>query len=261
MADGKKKVDRAALKASEKEAKAAKRAERKRNRQQMWQAFNMQRKRDKALVPIMIASVLGMALVFFLIGLLFHGQWFMLILGLALGIMLAMWLFTKRLEKSVYDEASDKPGAAAWALENLRSGPGMMWKSKTGVAANTHMDAVHRVVGNPGIVLVGEGEMHRVKPLLEQQKKRLSRIAQAPIYEIYAGEGEGQVPIRRLQRELMKLPRNIKKDEAYELAARLESMDSTTAAGPGLPKGPMPKGGKMSGMNRRARRQAARGKK
>lgn len=260
MADPKK----AELKAAEKEAKAAKRAQRKQNYAQMWQAFQMQRKNDKALVPLMLLSILGLGLVFFGIGLLFKAQWFMLPIGLVLGFMLAMFVFTRRVENSVYDQAKDQPGAAGWALENLKSGVGMVWRAKTAVATNTHMDAVHRVIGNPGIVLVGEGEMHRVKPMMTQAKRRLNRVSGGvPIYEMYAGEDEGQVPLRNLQKELMKLPRNYKKDEVYALAQRIEAMDSVgnSSGQPGLPKGPLPKGAKVSGMNRRARRQAERGGK
>ncbi|AKK03572.1 DUF4191 domain-containing protein [Corynebacterium epidermidicanis] len=257
MADAKK----AQLKAAEKEAKAAKRAQRKQNYSQMWQAFNIQRKNDKALVPLMLIAVVGMAVLFFGLGLLFNSQWWMLPIGLALGIMLAMFIFTRRVEKSVYDQAENQPGAAGWALENLKSGVGMAWRTKTAIAANTHMDAVHRVIGNPGIVLVGEGEMHRLKPLMAQAEKRLNRVSGGvPIYKIYTGEGEDQVRIRNLQRELMKLPRNYKKDEVYALANKIEAMDHISGQGqPGLPKGPLPKGAKVSGMNRRARRQAERG--
>ncbi|MDU0479201.1 DUF4191 domain-containing protein [Staphylococcus chromogenes] len=259
MADAKK----AQLKAAEKEAKAAKRAQRKQNYSQMWQAFNIQRKNDKALVPLMLIALVGMTVLFFGIGMLFNSQWWMLPIGLALGIMLAMFIFTRRVEKSVYDQAEDQPGAAGWALENLRSGPGMAWRAKSAIAANAHMDAVHRVIGNPGIVLVGEGEMHRLKPLMAQAEKKLNRVSGGvPIYKMYAGNGEGQVRIRNLQRELMKLPRNYKKDEVYALANKIEAMDNVVGSGqPGLPKGPLPKGARVSGMNRRARRQAERGGK
>lgn len=258
MADAKK----AQAKAAEKEAKAAKRAQRRQNYSQMWQAFNIQRKQDQALVPLMLLSLIGTALVFFGIGYLFDAQWWMLPIGLALGFMLAMFVFTKRVENSVYDQAENQPGAAGWALENLKSGVGMAWRTKTAIAANTHMDAVHRVIGNPGIVLVGEGEMHRVKPLMAQAKRRLNRVSGGvPIYEMYAGEGEGQVRLRDLQKELMKLPRNYKKDEVYALAQKIEAMDSVAMPGQtGLPKGPLPKGARVSGMSRRARRQAERGK-
>ena len=257
MADAKNKA-----RAAEKEAKALKRAQRKQTRAQMWQAFQLQRKQDKALIPIMLACLVGVALAFFLIGLFWGGQWFMLILGLMFGALLAFWVFTRRLESSMYDRVSDQPGAGGWALENLRNGVGMVWHTKTAVAANREMDVVHRVVGNPGIVLVGEGDMKRLKPMMVNQKKRLQRVAgQHPIYEMFVGEGEGRTPVKRLQREVMKLPRNLSKDEANALAARVESLDSLAGPAAGLPKGPLPGNAKaMSGMNRRARRAQQRGK-
>ena len=64
---------------AKKEARAAKRAQRKQQYRQFWQAFNMQRKQDKALLPIMLATVVGVALAFFLIGLLWGGEWLSLI--------------------------------------------------------------------------------------------------------------------------------------------------------------------------------------
>ena len=255
MADANKEL-KAKMKAQDKEAKAAKRAQRKATRSQIWTAFNMQRKEDKALIPIMILAVVVTALVFFLLGMSFGQKWFMLIIGIMLGALLAVWLFTKRLEKTFYTRAADQAGAGAWFVENLKDGPGMIWRKKIAVAATTQMDAVHRIVGTPGIILVGEGEPHRLKPLMEQQKKKLNRISgHAPIYEFYVGDGEGQTPVKNLQKEIMKLPRNYKKNDVPALAARVESMDAqSNAAISGIPKGPLPKNAKMSGMNRRMRR-------
>src|SRR3712207_8461572 len=59
---------------------------------------------------------------------------------------------------------------------------------------STQLDAVHRVLGRPGVILVGEGSPSRVRPLLAQEKKRLARIAgDAPIYDVLVGDDEGQV--------------------------------------------------------------------
>lgn len=256
MADAKKQ----AAKAAKKEVAAAKRARRKETRSQMWQVFNMQRKQDKALIPLMLLAVLGIPLILFLLGMLWGGQWWMLPIGIIAGVLAAMFIFTRRVERDVFKRAEGQAGAAGWAVENLRSGVGMTWRTKTAVAMTTQMDAVHRVVGLSGVVLVGEGAAHRLKPLMAQQRKRLNRVAPGvPVYEIITGTGEGEVPIGKLQRELVKLPRNYKKNEVAALAARIEAMDHI-GNGPGaaLPKGPMPKGAKMSGMNRRARRQAER---
>ena len=256
MADAKKQ----AAKAAKKEVSAAKRARRKETRSQMWQVFNMQRKQDKALIPLMLLAILGIPLILFLLGMLWGGQWWMLPVGIVAGIVAAMFIFTRRVERDVYKRAEDQAGAAGWAVENLRSGVGMTWRTKTAVAVTTQMDAVHRVIGLAGVVLVGEGASHRLKPLMAQQRKRLNRVAPGvPVYEIITGTGEGETPIAKLQRELVKLPRNYKKNEVASLAARIEAMDNLgNTPGAALPKGPLPKGASMSGMNRRARRQAER---
>mgnify|MGYP002713508821 CR=1 FL=1 len=250
--------DKAAAKAAKKEERAAKRAKSKATRGQLKQAFNIQRKRDKALVPIMVACILGGGLLFFLLGMWWGWKWFWLVMGLILGAVLAMFIFSRRLEKSMYEEVGDTPGAAGWTLENMRNTMGIVWLTKTGVQANTHMDTVHRVVGNPGVVLVGEGDPKRLKPLMQKERKRVERLlAGVPVFEVYAGEGEGQVQTRDLQKHLLKLPKNYQKDEVYNLSAKLDAMDSRTRGGQpaGLPGGPLPKQAQnMAGMNRKMRR-------
>lgn len=259
MADDKQK---AAAKAAKAEARTAKLAKRKQTWSQLWQAFNMQRNQDKKLLPLMILSIVGVAALFFLIGLIWGAQWFTLILGIGLGFVLAMYIFSRRLEKSMYDRVGDQPGAAGWALDNLRNTVGIVWHTKQGVAMNRTLSGiVHRVVGNPGVVLVAEGSPSATKELVNQQKRRLDRLAgDVPVYEIYVGDEEGQVPLKNLQRELLKLPRNYKKNEVYSVNARIEAMDTigSSAPGAGLPKGPVPKGANLSGMNRRMRRASER---
>lgn len=249
--------DKASLKEAKKQERAAKRAQRKQNWSQMWQAFNMQRKQDKALIPIMLAAFLGMGLLFFLIGKLFNGQWFMLILGLGIGALLAMFLFTRRLERDMYKKVEDQPGAAGWALEQqLRNTVGVVWKVKTGVAATRQQDLIHRVIGNSGVIFVVEGDRKRVGPTLNRLKKRVDRLAGGvPVYEVFVGNGENEVPVSKLRSHIMKLPRNYNKNETYDNIRRIEAMDDLPGTTPGLPKGPMPRQAQnMSGMNRRMRR-------
>ncbi|WP_448852556.1 DUF4191 domain-containing protein [Corynebacterium sp. 335C] len=255
-------------KARKQAARAAKREKRKQTRSQLWQAFKLQKERDKKLIPYMALGFLAPILVLLVIGLLIGGfwAWFLPLLGISLGFMVAMWIFSKRIEATVYGEAEGQAGAAAWALDNLRSGVGVVWHVKTGAQANQHMDAVHRVVGNPGIVLVGEGNESRVRSMMAKEKKTLARfVGETPIYEMMVGTGEGQVPVKRIQRELLRYPRNYNKDQANQLQSRLASMDGVLGgARGGLPKGPMPGGAnanQMAGMNRRARRAAQRNKR
>ncbi|KGM19129.1 MULTISPECIES: DUF4191 domain-containing protein [Corynebacterium] len=249
-------------KENQKAAKAAKKAQRKQQYSQMWQAFKIQRERDKKLVPLMLVAFLVPIVVLLLLSIVFGWWWLNLILGILLGAVLAMVVFSRRLQSGVYDQIEGETGAAAWALQNMRDGVGMKWITEPGIASNTHMDAVHRVVGTPGVVLVGEGAPHRLKPMMAQEKKKLARIVgKTPIYEVIVGDGEGQVPVKKLQNHMMRMPRNIKKNEVEALNSRVESISKLNSPQSALPKGPLPKGAKVAGMNRRARRAAERGKK
>jgi len=126
------------------------------------------------------------------------------------------------------------------------------WRVTQGVAGTTHLDAVHRAIGRPGIILVAEGAPHRVKGLLAQEKKRVARVVgSTPIYDVVVGNDEGQVPLKKLQRHLQKLPRNISVAEMDSLEARLAALGTRTAA---LPKGPLPQGTKMRSVQRAVRR-------
>jgi hypothetical protein len=235
-------------KAAKKEAKRAKRQAAKARRKQIVEAFKMQRREDKALIPWMLVAFVASVTVVFGIGLLFGLHWFFLPFGIAVGVLAALSVFGRRVQRSVYAKADGQPGAAGWALDNLRG----QWRVTPGVAGTTHLDAVHRVIGRAGIVLVAEGAPHRVKNLLAQEKKRTARVAgTTPIYDIVVGNDDGQVPLKKLQRHLMKLPRNITAAQMESIEARLAALGSRSAA---LPKGPLPQGAKMRSVQRTVRR-------
>ena len=238
------KVDKAAAAEAKKARKDASKAKRK----QIFQAFNMQRKEDKALIPIMVGAFVVVAGVLFGVGFIWGLQWFLLPVGIAFGLLAAVILFGRRVQKNVYGKAEGQPGAAAWALENMRG----RWRVTPSVAGNTQLDAVHRVLGRPGVVLVAEGAPHRVKPLLAQEKKRVSRVVgDTPIYDFIVGNDEKQVPLRRLQQTIMKLPNNLKPAQIDALETRMAAL---AARGAQLPKGPMPQGAKMRNVQRTIRR-------
>jgi len=239
------KKDKEAAKA----AKQLKRAESRRRRKQIFEAFKVQRREDKKLLPWMIGAFLAVSLVVFGVGFLFGMEWVFLPIGIALGLLAAVSVFGRRVQRNVYAKAEGQPGAAAWALENLR---GRRWKLTPAVAGTTQLDAVHRVLGLPGVVLVGEGAPHRIKPLLAQEKKRVSRlVGNTPIYDLVVGNEEGQVPLAKLQRHMTKLPRNITAAQIEGLEKRLSILNTRAAA---TPKGPAPQGAKMRNLQRTVRR-------
>ncbi|WP_029115104.1 DUF4191 domain-containing protein [Mycobacterium sp. URHB0044] len=240
-------------KAAKAEAKAARKAASKQRRSQLWQAFQMQRKEDKRLLPYMIGAFVLIVAAAVVAGV-FSGSTFTMVtlipLGVLLGALVAFIIFGRRAQKSVYSKAEGQTGAAAWALDNMRG----KWRVTPGVAATGHFDAVHRVIGRPGVIFVGEGSAARVKPLLAQEKKRTARlIGDTPIYDIVVGNGEGEVPLSKLERHLTKLPANITAKQMDALESKLVALGSRV--GPAaMPKGPLPGNAKMRGVQRTVRR-------
>ena len=82
---------------------------------------------------------------------------------------------------------------------------------------------MHRVVGPPGIVLVGEGNPTRLKSLLATERRKHERVAsETPIFEVVSGDGAGAVPVPKLSRHVTKLGRNIKPAEMTDVLQRLQ---------------------------------------
>jgi len=242
----------AQTKAAKAEAKAARKAASKERRSQLWQAFQMQRKEDKRLLPFMIVGFALAVALSVAAGIAIGGfaMYLFIVLGVILGALVAFIIFGRRAQKSVYTKAEGQTGAAAWALDNMQG----KWRVTPTVAATGHFDAVHRVIGRPGVIFVGEGSPNRVKPLLAQEKKRTARlVGDVPIYDIVVGNGEGEVPLSKLQRHLTKLPANITVKQMDSLESKLVALG--TKLGPaGMPKGPLPTQAKMRGVQRTVRR-------
>jgi hypothetical protein len=241
-----------AAKAARAETKAARKAAAKERRVQLWQAFNIQRREDKRLLPYMIGAFLLIVAVSVVAGLWAGGFTMitMIPLGVVLGALVASIIFGRRAQRSVFRKAEGQTGAAAWALDNLRG----KWRVSQGVAATGHFDAVHRVIGRPGVILVAEGSAARIKPLLAQEKKRTARlVGDVPIYDIVVGNGDGEIPLAKLERHLTRLPANITVKQMDSLESRLAALGSRagTAA---TPKGPLPGTAKVRGVQRTVRR-------
>ena len=189
-------------------------------------------------LPLVALAGVGVLAVFVIVGL-FTGLLGLLIpLGLLLGLTVAMVLFGRYAQSAQYKAVEGQPGAAAAIMQSMRGG----WTVTPAVSANRSMDVVHRAVGKPGVVLVGEGSPNRLPSLLAAEKKRVSRVAfDVPIYDLQVGDEEGQIPIRKLQRKLARLPRNLKGPAVADLNYRLKALPQSLQA----PKGPIPRTGRM----------------
>jgi len=150
--------------------------------------------------------------------------WAVIPMALLTGLLGALLVFNLRARRAMYGAIEGQLGAAAAVLQQMRGA----WFVTPAVAINGKQDLVHRVVGRPGVVLVGEGAPQRVKGLLAQERKRLSRaVGDLPIHTLVVGDGEGLVPLLKLQARVTKLPAKVRRKDVAKLERRLKPLTRT----------------------------------
>ncbi len=216
-------------------------------------SYQMTKKSDPRIGLILLATFLvAGALAYVVFMFLPGGMIFDIITGVMVGLLAALIIFGRRAQKAAFSQIEGQPGAAAAALGMLRKG----WKTDPAIAFNRNQDLVHRVVGPPGIVLIGEGNPNRLKTLLANERRKHERVAsETPIFEVICGDPDthpGAVPVSRLAGYVTKLGRNIKPAQMTDVLARLKALDANRSNIP-LPKGPVPTSMKGARQNMRGR--------
>lgn len=221
-------------------------------RKQLVETYKITKRSDRFIGLWLLATFLVVGALGFVVFRILPGsgviEWILSIVGgILLGTLAALILFSRRAQKAAYSQMEGQPGAAAAALNVLRRG----WKVDPAVAFTKQQDVVHRVVGPPGIVLVGEGNTGRVRTLLATERRKHERVAsEITIHEVVCGRGEGEVPLPKLMRHLQKMKRTLRPADMTDVLNRIKALDATRSAIP-LPKGPVPTS--MKGMRSQMR--------
>lgn len=156
-------------------------------------------------------------------------------IGLPTSLLIALAIFTRIAGAAAYASIEGQIGAGASVLMAIRKG----WTTTPAVAVNRHQDMVHRSVGRAGIVLTGEGSSAVAQMIRDERKKSERYAPGAPITEIIVGDGAGQIPLKKLQKHVTKLPKTLSAHQMRELRMRLKAVGGMSLP---IPKGPMPKG-------------------
>lgn len=216
---------------------------------QLKQVYDLTREVDRSVTWWMLGAIVAIIAVGVLIGALTGHTVYAVFVAIPLAALAAMMILTRKADRAMYRRLEGQPGAAGAAMRLLRGG----WVTEeepVAVDPRTY-DSVFRAVGRPGVVLVGDGPPHRIAKLLAAEEKKHRRyISNTPITMVQAGDGEGQVPVPKLSRHIMKLKPTLTKDEVSKVQARLKSM-------PGL-RAPIPKG--VDPTKARPDRKASRGR-
>lgn len=224
--------------AKDQDKKAARAAKKPGRIKQMWQVYQTTKEHDRNLTLWLLLAFIAPVAVGVLVAALVPGNWLSWVLwivtGLLLGVLLVMIVLGRRAEKAAYQQIEGRPGAVGAVIQGaLRRS----WRgSETPIAMNPRtQDAVYRVVGRGGVVLITEGPFERTKRLRIDEERKVRRVLpNVKITHLQVGPDEGSVPLHKLSSALVKIKPTLRKAEVQAVHLRLASLQSAPV---GIPKG------------------------
>lgn len=197
-------------------------------------AYAITKKAKPFILVYCIAVFIPVWVVGILIGVTLGHPYYLGFVTFPVALLAAFFFFTRQAGSAAYASIEGQIGAGASVLMAIRKG----WTVTPAVAVAKNQDMVHRAVGKPGVVLVGEGS-NAIRHMLTDEKRKVERFAPGvPVFELVIGENEGQVPIRKLQKRMKKFPKKLSTVQLRELRARMKAIGGMNIP---IPKGPMPK--------------------
>lgn len=216
-------------------------------------AYKVTKEVDPRLTTAMLGWGGGTAAVvfvlfFFLFGGNVVGLVFAVLFAIVFGALVALSTLSRRVQRTAYQRIEGQPGAAAAVLEqSLKRG----WSMTPAVQFNRQQDLVHRLIGRAGILLVGEGDPNRVAQLVSAERKSIARYLgpDVEVSSLVVGDNveAGQVPLGKLTKTLttrgLRGKSQLTAGQISEYSKRLAAISSGPMGN--LPKGPMPRGGRI----------------
>jgi hypothetical protein len=213
---------------------------------QIWQVYRMTARGDKSVTPILLLLLIGPAAVAVAITIIVAQPWYFVVLwslvALMTGILVGLIVLGRKAEFVAYSQIEGQPGAVgAMIRSSLRRG----WiGNEEPIAVNRKsMDAIYRVVGRGGLVLLAEGPASRTRAMADDEKRKLARVLpNVPITVISVGTEEGQVRLHRISWALSRVKRVLTRNEVQVVSARVAALGSNVP----IPKGIDPSRMRMS---------------
>ena len=155
--------------------------------------------------------------------------------GLITGVLVAMIVMSNKAEKNAYMQIEGQSGAVGAVLDSqIRRG----WRtSPMPVAINGRSrEAVYRMIGRPGVVLISEGSSAKLHQMVEDEARKVQRAATgATVHKVHvAADGSG-VRLHKLLKHVYKLPKTLSRSEVAAVSNRLDALGSHASV-------PIPKG-------------------
>ncbi|MFZ4065587.1 MAG: DUF4191 family protein [Micrococcales bacterium] len=157
------------------------------------------------------------------------------VLGIVTGYLSALLTLTRRANTAIFTKYANEPGRISLTVGTLTRRVYKGTNQPVAVNARTR-DMVFRIVGPAGVVLLGEGIKNSTQQLLEDERRKVQRVASGVTVHTFFSSEDGQgVPLATLHKKVTKLKRTLTKNEIRAVQNRLAAMDSR--GGLPIPKG------------------------
>lgn len=205
---------------------------------QLWRVYKITAKQDKnsvwvALLAFLSALAVGLLLSVFTTG----GNPFLatawIVSAVITGVLLAMIVMSRRAERMAFLQIEGQAGAVGAVLDSQIRRSWRASSRPVAVAPKT-MDAVYRMIGRPGVVLIGEGSSARLRQMLDDEQRKVNRAAPGvPVSKLVVSTDDSGVRLHQLLKTVYKLDKKLTKAEVTAVSNRLESLGGSL---------PIPKG-------------------
>lgn len=197
------------------------------------QAYRVTRE-ARPLLPVLLIIVFALVMAVGVgLGVIVGRAIYFSLMTIPFAIILTLFIFSRLAESAAYSSIEDQVGAGASVLMSIRKG----WTTTAGVQVARNQDLVHRSLGRAGVVVTGEGS-NAVRVMMTDERRKMERfLSGVPVHEVLVGDGEGRIPLRKLQKHFKKLPKKLTKSQLREARAREKSIGGAKLP---MPKGPLP---------------------
>ena len=205
---------------------------------QLWRVYKITAKTDKNSVWVALLGMLVVGGALMLLG---------FFISDGSGLTLGLWIFTallsavltgliimsRRAERSAFKQIEGQLGAVGAVLDSqIKRG----WRaSSTPIAVNPKTrEAVYRMIGKPGVVLISEGSGARVQKLLDDEGRKITRAAPGVrVHKIQVVTDDTGVRLHQLLKTVYKLKKTMTRSEVTAVSNRLDALGTAL---------PIPKG-------------------
>ncbi|CAM4100040.1 DUF4191 domain-containing protein [Helcobacillus massiliensis] len=218
---------------------------------QIFEAYKQTQREDPSTLPWMLGALIGCIVLFsLLLWLILDAPIYGAFIGLAFGLIAALFILGRRAERAAYAKIEGQQGAELAAMQSIRRG----WNVERDPAAlepRGHT-MLFRASGRPGIALVVSGSNGPARKLMGKEVSRMERLfPNVPVHGIHVGRGEDEIPLPKLATYMQRMKPTLTKHEAGEVSRRLQAMPNPIRQA--VPKGVDP-------MRARPNRRAMRGR-